>query len=83
MTNKNTALLDNIKFQFSISRQLLEYHLSSLSQEEYMWRSPNSGLYLKEVDGKWVADLPESEAYDIGTPSIAWKLCNILVGNGI
>ncbi|WP_066186591.1 DinB family protein [Gracilibacillus timonensis] len=77
MINTDTALRDNIKFQFSISRQLLEYHLSSLSQDEYMWRSPNSGLYIQEVDGNWYADLPESEAYDIGTPSIAWTLWHI------
>lgn len=58
MTKSDTALIDNIKFQFSISRQLLEYHLSTLSQDEYMWRSPHSGLYIQEVDGTWYADLP-------------------------
>lgn len=77
MAKNNTALIENITFQFSISRQLLEYHLSSLSQEEYMWRSQNSGLYIKEVDGKWYADLPETEEYEMGTPSIAWILWHI------
>ncbi|WP_040982878.1 DinB family protein [Oceanobacillus jeddahense] len=75
--NKTKALLNNITFQFNISKQLLEYHLTSLGQEEYRWCSPNAGLYLKEKNGKWVADLPESENYHIGTPSIAWTLWHI------
>ncbi|GAB2566306.1 DinB family protein [Gracilibacillus alcaliphilus] len=75
--NEKTALLENITFQFSISKQLLEYHLTSLEQEEYSWRSPNAGLYIQEEGGKWFAKLPESEAYEIGTPSIAWTLWHI------
>ncbi|WP_227995138.1 DinB family protein [Oceanobacillus sp. CFH 90083] len=75
--NENNALLNNITFQFSISKQLLEYHLASLEQEEYRWCSPNAGLCLREAAGKWIADFPESEAYHIGTPSIAWLLWHI------
>ncbi|WP_202912718.1 hypothetical protein [Tetragenococcus halophilus] len=41
MMESNQALIDNIKFQFDISKKLLEYHLDSLSQDEYLWRSPN------------------------------------------
>lgn len=67
--NETNALLNNITFQFSISKQLLEYHLTSLGQDEYRWCSPNAGLYIQEKNGRWVADLPETEAYHIGTPS--------------
>ncbi|WP_252313027.1 DinB family protein [Sinobaca sp. H24] len=75
--NNNDALKDNIQFQFSISRKLLEYHLSSLEQEEYMWQPSKSSLYIKETDGIWYAELPETESYEIGPPSIAWTLWHI------
>lgn len=75
--NNNDALKDNIQFQFSISRQLLEYHLSSLEQKEYMWQPLNSSLYIKKADGIWYAELPETESYGIGPPSIAWILWHI------
>lgn len=77
MAESNNALIDNIKFQFNISKKLLDYHLSSLSQEEYLWCSPNCGLYIQEIDGKWYANFPEEETYDMGTPSIAWTLWHI------
>lgn len=77
MIESNNVLIDNIKFQFGISKQLLDYHLSTLNQEEYLWRSPNCGLYIQEIDGKWYANFPENETYDIGTPSIAWILWHI------
>ncbi|GMA08325.1 hypothetical protein GCM10025886_14760 [Tetragenococcus halophilus subsp. flandriensis] len=77
MTENNKALIDNIKFQFDISKKLLEYHLDSLSQDEYLWRSPNCGLYIQEIDGRWYANFPEHENYDLGTPSVAWTLWHI------
>lgn len=58
MIESNNVLIDNIKFQFGISKQLLDYHLSTLSQEEYLWRSPNCRLYIQEIDGKWYANFP-------------------------
>ncbi|SDB83830.1 DinB superfamily protein [Pelagirhabdus alkalitolerans] len=75
MTNHD--LVDNIKFQFSISKQLLDYHLSSLEQTEYMWQPPKGSLYIKEIEGEWYAELPETESYHIGPPSIAWTLWHI------
>ncbi|AYW50393.1 DinB family protein [Tetragenococcus halophilus] len=77
MIKNNKALIDNIKFQFDISKKLLEYHLDSLSQDEYLWRSPNCGLYIQEIDGIWHANFPEHENYDLGTPSVAWTLWHI------
>lgn len=71
------ALIDNIQFQFSISKQLLDYHLQSLSQEEYMYKSPKNGLFIEEYNGKLYADFPQTESYDLGTPSIAWTLWHI------
>ncbi len=73
----NNVLINNIKFQFSIAKQLLDYHLTSLDQEEYMWPSPKSSLHIKEEKGEWYAELPHTEAYDIGPPSISWTLWHI------
>ncbi|KAB2493424.1 DinB family protein [Priestia endophytica] len=70
-------LRENIKFQFSISKQLLEYHLTSLGSEEYLWRPYKNGLHIHNQNGIWYADWPESEDYDIGTASIAWTMWHI------
>ncbi|WP_103091861.1 DinB family protein [Tetragenococcus halophilus] len=77
MMESNQALIDNIKFQFDISKKLLEYHLDSLSQDEYLWRSPNCGLYIQKINGNWYANFPEHENYELGTPSVAWTLWHI------
>lgn len=63
--NNNDALKDNIQFKFSISRQLLDYHLSSLGQKEYMWQPLKSSLFIKEADGVWYTEMPETESYEI------------------
>lgn len=62
----------SLKFQFNISWQMLEYHLSSLENEEYLWRPSSKGLHIHNKTGIWHADWPESEAYEIGPASIAW-----------
>lgn len=79
--NKKTDisfLRDSIMFQFDISRQMLEYHLTSLDNQEYLWRASSKGLHIYEAEGKWYADWPESEDYEMGTSSIAWTIWHIM-----
>ncbi|OLO25266.1 hypothetical protein BTR23_25095 [Alkalihalophilus pseudofirmus] len=74
----SNELRDNLKFQFDISRQLLEYHLSSLQQREYTWRPSINGLHIHNKEGTWYADWPETEDYEMGAASIAWTMWHII-----
>lgn len=75
--NTQEMLVDNIQFQFSISKQMLSYHLDTLDQEEYMFKSEKNGLCIQEKDGTFYADFPETESYSMGTPTVAWTLWHI------
>lgn len=79
-TNQGQAddLRNLINFQFDISWQLLEYHLNGLDNEECLWKPQDRGLHVNYKDGKWCADWPESESYDLGLPSIAWLTWHII-----
>lgn len=70
---RNTLL-----FQFQISWQLLEYHFTGLTVEEYHWRPASKGLHLSETTEGWKADWPESESYDTGPANIAWLTWHIV-----
>lgn len=63
--------------QFDISWGLASYHLEGLTDEECLWRPAATGLTVREGDGRWVADWPDREGYDIGPPSIAWTTWHI------
>ncbi|MFC3198062.1 DinB family protein [Parapedobacter deserti] len=64
--------------QFKISFQLLSYHLDSLSVDECLWQPSKKGIYLKQVNADtWAGTLPESEAYEVGPPNIAWLIWHI------
>lgn len=66
-------LRDTLLRQFDISWALTEYHLNGLTTAECLWRPAEKGLHVQQLpDGKWAADWPEREGYDIGPPSIAW-----------
>ncbi|TNJ60032.1 DinB family protein [Paenibacillus hemerocallicola] len=67
-----------IQFQYQISSQLLDIHLTGLSEEEYHWRPAARGLHVSNDSGIWLADWPESESYEIGPPSIAWLTWHII-----
>lgn len=67
-----------INFQFAVSWQLLDFHLTGLEDEECLWRPGAKGLHVYSEAGTWYADWPESEAYDIGPASIAWVTWHIL-----
>jgi DinB superfamily len=59
--------------QFETAWKLASYHLEGLTTEECLWRPAQKGLHVRQTpDGRWRADWPDREAYDIGPPSIAW-----------
>jgi hypothetical protein len=52
---------------------LTSFHLDGLATEECLWRPADKGLHVRQLpDGRWRADWPEHEGYDLGPPSIAW-----------
>lgn len=64
---------DCLSFQLDMAWQLTSYHLQSLTTEECLWRPAARGLHVhRQVDGRWQADWPEHEGYDLGPSSVAW-----------
>lgn len=64
--------------QFDIAWALASYHLDGLTTEECLWRPAARGLHVHRLDdGRWRADWPDSEGYEIGPPSIAWTTWHI------
>ena len=60
-------------WQFDVAWKLAELHLTGLTTQECLWRPAHTGLHVSRiVDGRWQADWPEREGYDLGPPSIAW-----------
>lgn len=53
--------------------QLASHHLETLTTEECLWRPAAQGLHVHAgAQGRWQADWPEHERYDLGPSSIAW-----------
>lgn len=71
-------LRDTLLRQFDIAWAITEYHLSSLTTEECLWRPAARGLQVQEHSGEWLADWPEHEGYDLGPASIAWLTWHML-----
>jgi len=67
-----------LQFQYQISCQLLDIHLTGLEDDEYYWRPSSIGLHLINESGDWRADWPESEGYETGPASIAWLTWHII-----
>jgi hypothetical protein len=64
--------------QFDMAWKLTRLHLDGLTTEECLWRPAPKGLHVQQAaDGKWRADWPEHEGYDLGPPSIAWLTWHI------
>ena len=63
--------------QFEIAWALTSYHLDGLTTEECLWRPADQGLHVRLAEGKWRADWPEHEGYDLGPPSVAWVTWHI------
>ena len=59
--------------QFDMAWKLTRFHIDGLATNECLWRPANAGLHVHQgADGRWRADWPEHERYDLGPPSIAW-----------
>lgn len=64
---------DYLLRQFDTAWKLASVHLDGLTTEQCMWRPAQVGLHVRQTaDDRWRADWPDTEAYDIGPPSIAW-----------
>ncbi len=64
--------------QFDIAWKLTRFHLEGLTTQECLWRPAGRGLHVSPgPDGRWQADWPEHEGYDIGPPSMAWLTWHI------
>lgn len=64
---------DYLVRQFETAWRLLELHLDGLGTEACLWRPGRQGPHVhRGADGKWRADQPAHEGYDLGPPSIAW-----------
>lgn len=74
----NAPVRDVLQFQYQISCQMLDIHLTGLEDDEFFWRPASTGLHLVNESGEWRADWPESEGYEIGPASIAWLTWHIL-----
>jgi len=68
MSDTRALILD----QLGIAWALLDYHLRDLGDAECLWAPAEQGLQVREEAEGWVADWPETEAYTMGPPSIAW-----------
>ena len=59
--------------QFETAWSLASYHLDGLTSEECLRRPAREGLHVNQArDGRWIADWPTHEGYNLGPPSIAW-----------
>lgn len=69
---------EEILFQLDIGWQLFLYHCTDLEDEEALWCKTSHGLQVRRQAEMWVADWPDTEAYTIGPPSIAWILWHMM-----
>jgi len=59
--------------QFETAWKLTNLHLDGLTTAECLWLPAQKGLHVHQApDGRWRADWPDHEGYDVGPPSIAW-----------
>jgi hypothetical protein len=64
--------------QLDMAWKLAAIHLDGLTTEECLWRPARRGLHVHQgADGRWHADWPSHEGYDLGPPSIAWVTWHI------
>lgn len=71
--------LPMLKRQLATAWALTHYHLDGLTTAECLWRPAAKGLHVRRDEtGRWRADWPDHEGYDLGPPSIAWTSWHIL-----
>jgi len=69
---------DYLLRQLDTAWKLMQFHLDGLGTSECLWRPARVGLHVQQAtDGRWRADWPEHEGYDLGPPSIAWLTWHI------
>jgi hypothetical protein len=74
----STYTRDQLLRQFRTASALLHHHLDSLTTDECLWRPAAKGLHVYEAEGgRWIADWPDREDYDLGPPSAAWTTWHI------
>jgi hypothetical protein len=67
------GLRDVLLTQLDVAWALTQYHLTGLTTQECLRRPASKGLHVEQgADGRWRAEWPESEGYDLGPASIAW-----------
>lgn len=71
------SVRDTLAAQFEIAWGLASHHLESLSTEECLWRPATTCLHVEAHAGRWRAEWPTHEGYEIGPPSIAWTTWHI------
>ncbi|MED4957793.1 DinB family protein [Paenibacillus sp. FSL R5-0527] len=72
------AIQSALHFQYQISSQMLDIHLTGLTDDEYFWRPASTGLHFVNESGYLRADWPEFEGYEIGPASITWLTWHII-----
>ncbi|QDE66984.1 MULTISPECIES: DinB family protein [Myxococcus] len=69
----SNPLRDTLLGQLDIAWALTLYHLDGLTTEDCLRRPASVGLHVQQgPDGKWHAEWPEHEGYDLGPASVAW-----------
>lgn len=75
----DAPIRDLLLRQFETACALTAYHLDGLTTEECLWRPASRGLHVHRAEtGRWRADWPDHEGYDLGPSSIAWTTWHIL-----
>ena len=69
--------MDDILFQLDLCWNLFLHYMDGVTDEEAIWCKGDRGLSVKYIDGKFIADLNDSDDYSIGPSSIAWNLWHI------
>ncbi|MEO7521321.1 MAG: DinB family protein [Gemmatimonas sp.] len=67
-----------LRRQLTTAWSLTSFHLAGLTTDECLWRPARTGPHVHELPGgRWRADWPDHERYDLGPPSIAWLTWHI------
>jgi hypothetical protein len=71
--NASLSIRDVLIRQLDLAWQLAWFHLESVTTTECLWRPAATGLHVHAgPDGRWNADWPDHERYDLGPASIGW-----------
>lgn len=78
MTDKNNDAVEYLTRQFDTAWSLAWYHLEGIGTAECHWQPVANALHVsRDPDGRWLAQWPETESYELGPPSVAWLTWHI------